>query len=40
MSQLLDEVRVVGAHKMGIAMAPDKVVEVVILLKDLPTREL
>ncbi|XP_064388133.1 interleukin enhancer-binding factor 2 homolog isoform X2 [Halichondria panicea] len=36
-SMLLDEVRVVGAHKMGIAMAPDKVVEIVILLKDLPT---
>ncbi len=37
--QLLHEVRVVGVHKMGIAMATDTMAEIVILLKDLPTRE-
>ena len=38
--QLLDEVRLVGTHKMGINLAADKVGEVVIILRDLPTREL
>ena len=38
--QLLDEVRLVGTHKMEIHLAADKVGEVVIILKDLPTRKL
>lgn len=37
--QLLDEVRLVGPYKMGTAMAFDSIGEVVIILKDLPTRK-